>query len=191
VSKEKEPQVEYFQDLLDRFKIKDWDMCLIGDGSGSKWGYPIGWGVTAVFKADIRRKVFYGAMNDGTVNIAEAMAYLQPLLWFLGEVKKQRKESGKVVRRTVHIITDSEYVRQQGSKGHINFSTHQPIWAVFDLVKRQGVQIEWHWAKRDDVTLNMFADVLSKRARKQIKENEIIGKFAEEGINPSFANPWE
>ena len=191
MSNKKEDQIEFFQDLLDRFKIKDWDMILIGDGSGSKWNYPIGWAVTAVLKAEMGRKVFYGAMNDGTVNIAEAMAYMQPILWYLRETQKKRKKSGSITRRVVHIITDSEYVREVGSKGHVNFPTHQPLWAVFELVKRQGIELNWHWARRNDVMLNTYADMLSKRARGLFKNNEQQSALMEDGIDPEFINPWE
>jgi len=186
------PKPEFFQDVLDRFKIDEWDMVLVGDGSGSKWGYPVGWGVTAVLKKQMDRRVFYGAMNDGTVNIAEVMAYLQPLMWYMAEVRKQRKQKGTTARKhVVHIITDSEYARKVGEKGHLDFNTNQPLWAVFEFVKRQAIELHWHWAEREEIALNIYADALSKRARKQVKENDQVQSLAGDGYSAEEFNPWE
>ncbi len=188
---ETEIENEYFQVLLDRLGIEEYDLILIGDGSGSKWGLPIGWAVTAIAKTSMERKVFYGAMNDGTVNIAEAMAYMQPLLWYATKVRAERKQGGVTREHIVHIITDSEYVREVGSRGHVDFSTNQPIWAVYELLKRQCLQINWHWQRRDEVALNAFADLLSKRSRKLFKENDQENALRLRGITRDDANPWE
>ena len=34
--------------MLERFKITDWDLLLIGDGSGSNWSYECGWGCVSI-----------------------------------------------------------------------------------------------------------------------------------------------
>lgn len=176
---------------MDRLGIEEYDLILIGDGSGSKWGLPIGWAVTAIAKTSMERKVFYGAMNDGTVNIAEAMAYMQPLLWYSTRVRAERKQSRTAREHIVHVITDSEYVREAGNRGHVDFSTNQPIWAVYELLKRQGIQIKWHWQRRDEVALNAYADLLSKRARGLIKDNDQQSALRVSGIDADDANPWE
>jgi ribonuclease HI len=184
-------EIEYFQGVLDRFEIVDWDLILIGDGSGSKWGLPVGWAVTAIAKTKMEREVFYGAMNNATVNIAETMAYLQPLLWYLRRVADERKKGGTTREHVVHIITDSEYVKNVGKRGHLDFSTNQPLWGVFEFVKRQSIQINWYWAKRDDVALNTYADALSKKARKLMKENDPAAAMARAGYSAEDFNPWE
>jgi hypothetical protein len=137
------------------------------------------------------RKVFYGAMNEGTVNVAEVMAYVQPILWYLRQVQDARSNGAAVRKHTVHIITDSEYTANTGNKGHIHFKTNQLLWMVFELVKRHGLEIKWHWAQREDVDLNTYADILSKKARGLVKDNNQIKAMAENGIDVHDVNPWE
>jgi ribonuclease HI len=181
---------EGLQAFLDRLDIKEWDLLLVGDGSGSKWGLPIGWATVAIEKSSMMRKVFYGAMNEGTVNIAEAMAYMHAMLWYSAKLKAKRKK--KATReQIVHVVTDSAYVETVGNRKNVDFSTNQPIWAVMELMKRQSIKIVWHHLPRENVALNIYADLLSKRARKLVKGNDQIRALAENGINADDANPWD
>ena len=176
--------------MLERFGIEDWDMVLIGDGSGCKWDHEMGWAVTAIEKDSMERRVFWGAANKGTVNFAEMMAYLQPLLWYFAELDQREKKSKTRNRvRQVHIITDSEYVRTRGDQENRMFKRNRLLWQIFDLIQRFGYILHWHWAERDTVALNTFADQLSKAARILVKESNTL-KEVDDRIGVYDCNPW-
>jgi hypothetical protein len=183
---------ETFEQMLARLKITKWDLILVGDGSGSQRDKECGWAVTAIKRNSRKRLVFYGAMNMGSVNFAEMMAYLQPLTWYMNEVKAARSKDGRARRsdRHIHIITDSAYCQRRGDDRDTSMYVNKVLWGVFELINRQGFKLEWHWEKRETVALNMYADRLSKAARILIRD----GGAQRRGHRRSSAydmNPWE
>ncbi len=187
------PLGETLQALLARLEIEAWDLLLVGDGSGSKWDYPCGWACTALEHDSLERKAFYGAMNDGTVNIAELMAYLAPLSWYTTKVDAQRKASGDFRVRQIHIITDSSYTQGRGeAKDAVTMKRNAILWGAFALIERRGFHLHWHWMEREEAALNRFADALSRAARMQIQAFSLLPVVAEStGLDPHNCNPWE
>lgn len=148
--------------LLQELEIREFDLILIGDGSGSKWGYGIGWACVAIESGDHARRVFYGGANDGTVNVAEPLAYLIPLSWYAGKLEAAKLKGP----RNIHIITDSEYVQQRGSREQSVLSgAHSVLWAAIEMLSRRGFVITWHWIERETYALNSFVDTMSKLGR--------------------------
>lgn len=174
------------QDTLARFlathHIAAWDVLLFGDGSGSVWEQPCGWASVSIERvapqtsgaAGPVRRVWYGALNNGTVNMAEALAYLAPLNWLVAQDEDRRKNTG--MRRTahrIHIFTDSQYCRDSGNRAGRSLGKNSVLWAAFDVFKRHGYLIEWHWIRRDQVALNQYVDLLSKLARGLFVKNKL------------------
>lgn len=157
---------EPLQDVLDRLGIRNWDYLLVGDGSGSQWERGAGWGCVLIERQTGERHIFTGAVNYGTVNFAEMMAYLQPLEWLAcREVNKRNKSQIGVRALRIHILTDSEYCRNTGnSKGRM-MAKNAGFWSVFDVFARHGFVLTWHWIRRMSVGLNRYSDDLSRVAR--------------------------
>jgi len=132
-------------------------------------------------------------MNCGTVNFAEMMAYLQPLNWYASVELNNRKKSGGVRFRNVHIITDSKYCGEQGAKKDLFPKKNSALWKIFGDFQRHGILLHWHWIPRDTVELNAYADKLSKDARKAIAElrDRLEAKDLADGDvqAPYFYNP--
>ena len=194
------PGQETLQQLLLRLNIPldNWDVVLVGDGSGSKWNYSVGWGCVAIHRNRMEREVFYGGMNDGTVNIAEAMAYLAPLSKYAAEVAAEDKErrrnhpSTPPATREVHIITDSEYTRRRGEgTDSVNFKKNAVLWAGYEMFNRQGIFLHWHHLPREDAELNHYADLLSKESRMLVKQNNLEAKLLTGGQPVDHFNPEE
>lgn len=158
--------------LLERLKIKEFDLILIGDGSGSMQNYPIGWACVAIEQGQMSRRVFYGGANDGTINQAEPLAYLIPLSWYAAKLNKEGKPGARGVRH-IHIITDSEYARDQGQRLSVTTSYNTILWAAFGLLARQGLVLHWHWIERETDPVNHEVDLLSKAARALIKDTPL------------------
>ncbi len=164
---------EDLEGLVQRLKIKRWDWLLIGDGSGSNWGHECGWGCVAINRLTFDRTVFWGTMNRGTVNFAEMMAYLQALNFIDAEEMARRKRTGTVRTRSIHVVTDSDYCRSQGSSGNLMPKRNGSLWRVFEDYQRHGLVLHWHHRPRTDVALNIYADALSKAARHLAKSHNV------------------
>jgi len=160
------PRDQPLEQILTELQITEWDLILIGDGSGSSWGHFTGWACVAVEPGGIHH-VFYGGCNSGTVNTAELTAYLNPLLWYLEQVLQDKSRTGEWgTIRNVHIITDSDYSQQQGNAHKSTFMSARSILInSFEMLHRQGIRLHWHHLKRSTAALNRACDALSRKAR--------------------------
>jgi ribonuclease HI len=153
------------QEILDHFKIDECNYLLIGDGSGSRWEYPVGFGCLMIEVETDWRDWFFGGFNCGTVNLAELMAYASPLLW-LASLKRIKRTSTGACR--VHILSDSEWCVRAGN-GQWSQDTHKEIWAMFRQFRSRGIFLHWHWIPgHEGIPANEFADKLSKAARQSM-----------------------
>lgn len=153
-------------DNLDRLRkqlnIKVWDYVLIGDGSGCGFDGPCGWACVLIERRTSERVPFYGCANLGTIGFAELMAYHLPLQWIAA------KHAGGVRRcRVVHIVTDSSYAESAHKK--LTPEKNAGVLAAVQAYKRLGLELHWHWRRRDTHELNRIADELSKQARRLIQ----------------------
>jgi len=178
---------ETLEALLERLNISptEWDLLLIGDGSGSNWNFECGWGCVSIQSDTLARKAWYGAMSSGTVNFAEIMAYIQPLTWYVHREQQMRKEGFGSTYRNVHILTDSRYVQKQGERGDARGKLkNKALWQLFKSFSSQGIIVHWHWIPRESVELNQFADRLSKGARLLLKGQDLQTKVEEKAKPP-------
>jgi ribonuclease HI len=162
------PEAPGLQDLLMRFNIKDWDVLLVGDGSGSQWERACGWACVLVEQAILTPKLFYGAASAGTNYTAELEAYLRPMLWYSEGPGKERLKWRASGRTTplgqVHILTDCQTLAKQGN-GFVRRDRNRPLWAALEKIAEQGYQFHWHWMPREACALNQWADRQSKLMR--------------------------
>ncbi len=159
--------------LLSFLQIRDWDLLLVGDGSGVGWSHPIGCATVLIDRATGERKMFAMGMNAGTITVAEMMPYAYALLWYTSEQGpgKHRTTSvaGAGMPFQVHIITDSKHVADAGNHRQQRTS-HRPIWAMFDKFASMGYQLRFHHVKRSRVDLNVWADLAAGFARQRMLE---------------------
>jgi hypothetical protein len=191
---------ETLERLLKRLKIKDrdWDLVLVGDGSGSNWKIGAGWACVSIERLhEEEPRVWFGAMNRGTVNLAEMLAYVQPLTWYAAKVDHEIHVSHHrdKLTRNVHIITDSDYCRDVGTTGGELIRANGPIWQIFKIFSRYGIFLHWHWRPREDVALNVYVDALSKAARLTLDQHDPqkAVEQSSDGQQRSVTeyNPWQ
>jgi len=195
------PQAELLQKVLDRANIGDWDLLLIGDGSGTGWEDACGWASILIDKSNRARKTFYGGMNFGSVNLAEMMPYFQSMVWYHHSHGKARlKQKCPLL---VHVITDSQVTALHGNRaasGHEDLAKvgHRALWAAMREFAALGYRFEWHWAGRCDSGLNYLADLIAGLSRREIKHvgidlTGVDGVLAVRGANAiqrvTFADP--
>lgn len=167
------------QVLLDHFEISHYDYLLIGDGSGSSWNMPCGWACILIERRTGTGRFFGGAVNDGTVNFAELMAYVQPLQWIVNKTGASRRAV------TVHVISDSQYAVESNTRTSADKNV-APV-AMLNCFKRFGMTLRFHWMKRNSHHLSTLADSLSKKLRTLLKEYlRHVGADVQQQINISL-----
>lgn len=149
----------------------------MGDGSGSTWERAIGWTSVSVERKTGERQIWHGGANRGTVNFAEIMAYLQPLGWFAAREEERRKSGGTRLYR-VHIVTDSEYCKNMGNSRNRLGIKNAALWAAFDVFRRQGFILQWHWIPRQSCALNRHCDTISRLARLLVEKYNLQERWA-------------
>ena len=146
-------------ELLAHFQIEKWDILLIGDGSGSATG-PCGWGCLSIEKEGLKRTAWSGSLSEGTVNVAEYMAYIQPLIHF------SRQQTKTASCKHVHIFTDSQVV-----------ATASPSFICGKFLAdflAFGLIVKTHWLPRETLQGNKLVDKISKYARADAKDAQYV-----------------
>lgn len=161
--KTKEPKkpAQTLEEVLELTGIEDgeWDVLLIGDGSGTSWDKSCGWGVTLITSTNYRNN-YSGSFSNGTNNIAEIMAYMLPLMALsAGEVPLDIKKGCKVF-----IVTDSQYVAN-GVNERIPLKTNGEVWAAIQSVRRLGIDLKAVWVGRDEIDLNRLGHSIANKCR--------------------------
>ena len=148
----------------------DWDILLVGDGSGCGRGSACGFACLSVDRASGKTLTWFGGFNRGSVNAAELTAYLQALNHYAN-----LNELGQVARVT--IVTDSQYVKNGGQQlaQAKSFDSNAGLWAAVRTFARFGLVVKWQWHARDQVGLNTVADALSKLARRVAEQYALAG----------------
>jgi ribonuclease HI len=139
------------------------------------------------------RKVFSGAMNCGTISIAESMPYVHALLWYVEHGGKQtRKRLARQIN--VHIVTDSQFLVNTGNKLKnrtkmmTDIEKNVAVWAALVSFEKLGFKIHWHWKPRESTALNVYCDLVSRNNRLQIAELSEPNVDGEQ-INVNDLNP--
>jgi ribonuclease HI len=151
-----------------------WDVIIVGDGSGSRWGYPGGWAAVLFDRRTGLRKTLYGALSDTTVNIAELSPYLYAMQWYVrGPGKDLQKELRQYTgwSARVFIVTDCEIIAKQGNR-KAERDANGALWAGMDYFARLNYTIHYKYLGRDQLAANRLCDALSKDMRHLITSIE-------------------
>jgi len=155
-------------DVLADLGVTDWDVVLVGDGSGTGWSKACGWAAVLHDRATSLRQVFLGGLNHGTNYLAELLPYIHALLWYTRGPGKSRLHE-RIMRQPgsclmVHIITDSEILASQGN-GKAGRKENEELWLALDRMASKGYKLVWHWVARDRLGLNQLTDHMSRESR--------------------------
>jgi len=158
------------QAVLDRVGNPNWDVLIIGDGSGSGWDTSCGWCGLLIDKQTRGRRYAYGGMNAGSVNFAESMPYIQLLSWYDANGGKARlKEQGTL---NIHILTDSQVVAHWGNRAMASAvdlpRKHIMLWAGLRELRRLGYMCTFHWSPRMTTQANWACDLIAGLTRREV-----------------------
>lgn len=153
-----------------------WDLVLIGDGSGTKDISPCGWACVMLQRYPAFRRMFFGYDNTGGIMYAELHPYGQALHWHwvtLGAgMLKTRIQADPSARINVHIICDNRVVVEQGNSPDVRRNDLAIEWAKIEELQAVGYRLTWHWRPRNNVALNRLCDALASFATKVATDQE-------------------
>lgn len=152
-----------------------WDVVLVGDGSGSHYGYPGGWGVKIYDRLSDTSAVLWGGLSDTTVNVCELSPYVYGLLWHVHNHGKDHwsrrvQQCGPGVAPEplkTYVLTDCAIIAAQGSQ-QAERLTNEPLWRSLESCKFSIYDVTWVYQERDQTNDNRLCDILSKASRKAI-----------------------
>lgn len=159
------------EEILTALNIREWDLLFIGDGSGSGWEAACGWANVVVDKLTRSYMLFSGAMNCGSVNVAELMPYLHGINHFHATQGRTRLKT-RAKFFDVHVITDSKFTAESGRQaadlGQPIPKVHQGLWAAMREFARFGYTFHWHWQERSTTVFNQCCDLVASIARRSV-----------------------
>jgi hypothetical protein len=153
--------------ILAGMQIEQWDLVLIGDGSGSGWNAACGWCSMLIDRKTRGRRIFHGGMNLGSVNVAESMPYIQAMAWYDAYQRDKHQQLGST---HVHIITDSQTVAQWLNAASdvtrpIPGGSGTVLGSYIREMCRKGYIFHNHWARRMSNQVNWAADLIAGLSR--------------------------
>lgn len=169
------PRLELLQAILDRAHITDWDVLIVGDGSGTGWEDANAYASVLIDRETRGRKTCWGGNRWGSINLAEMEAYLKPLLWFDNAYGRERLKRKSPIY--VDIVTDSQVTCSHGARAadlnrELPDVSHRPMWAAMRELARMGYYLRYHWAPRNTSGLNMLSDLVAGLSRSEMLSQE-------------------
>ena len=152
------PAAQTVPALVELLGIETWDYLLVGDGSGTLWTRAGGWAAALVRHNPAHLQWFFGSSSNATNIVCEMQAYVNPLLWLLGQEKPSQKQE-------IHLITDCEHLVQQWPRPG-QWKANKQLWQLLGSLPRVGLNLHFHWIPRDTFPLNQLADELAGLARR-------------------------
>jgi ribonuclease HI len=141
--------------------MTDFDIMLVGDGSGTTVDKACGWYCGAYMRP--YTYAFRGGASNGTNNFAELMPYVHAL-WTLHSMLN-RWTYGKQHYK-VTIVSDSEVTVRIGN-GQYQATKNESLWAAMNWFKDNGYEITWIHVPRNSNPISTLADAEAKKARVQ------------------------
>jgi hypothetical protein len=137
-------------DSLFNFKLPEYDLFLIGDGSGTTIGNPGGW--CCLSFADFSWNFFAGYLNSSTNNFSELIPYIHAL-W-------AHENSHKDLKRINTVIICGNGIYQR--------SANRVLWAGINYFEEIGYIFNWIWVPRNSNELSALADKVAGGLRKEV-----------------------
>ena len=151
-------KMKNIDDLLKEYEITNWDLILIGDGSGNMWDAPVGWSCILIDRNTDKKEKFVGGSSKGTIGMAELMPYVVALNWYNETCRQDSSE------HDVYIFTDSKSTADCGNKVS-NRKKNCTMWQMIDWFESQGYCIQWIHINRNTCYEHGIADQWASNGR--------------------------
>ena len=157
---------EIINKLNNDLDLPEYDVLLIGDGSGTVSTKCSAWGCFRFLLETEKLDYYFGGSNLGTNNFAELIPYLN-VLWL-------DHYEGHDIPRRVQIISDSE-LTVKCATGEYARNYNLPIWNIVDYFKKLGYDIKWKHIARNSNQLHALCDKYAGQLRKEMERFQLTG----------------
>jgi ribonuclease HI len=148
--------------LAGQLHLGEYDLLLVGDGSGGDYQGPAGWACVA-YDRELKAGIIHaGAVTSGTVNYAELFPYLHALWYHSQEHRGQNTGSPW----QVVVVSDSEVTVRCGN-GEYGRHANVAWWRALEWYTDNGYALRWHHIRRLTNEWNVVADAIAGAAREQ------------------------
>lgn len=157
---------ETMKAVADRLGLENFDLLLIGDGSGTVWNKPCGWCCHAWVAGSPKVTEHRGGTSGGTNNFAELMPYVHALWSF--HTQAFAGTNGWVpglARIRVKIVSDSEVTVRCGNRIYAR-RANGCLWAAIEWFEANGYDFYWTHVPRNSNPANERADKVAGEVRK-------------------------
>jgi ribonuclease HI len=148
------------EDLARQLFVADFDLLLVGDGSGTVYAQPAGWGCLAYDRRKQQVNLHTGATSCGTNNFAELVPYVQAL-WH----HHQDHQQAPAIPVRVQIISDSELTVRCGN-GCYARRANACLWASIAWFEQNGYRLAWRHVLRNSNPWSALMDAVAGQARR-------------------------
>lgn len=162
-------QVGRLEALVKSLSLPDFDLLLIGDGSGTTSGNPCGWSCTAYERATGSVWEHHGGASGGTNNYAELEPYVHCLTAYRHALWSYHTTGRDVRPPRVVIVSDSEVTCRCGN-GQYQRKANGPLWASIKWFEDKGYTFSWVHVRRLTNEFNRRADKIAGTIRKKMSE---------------------
>jgi ribonuclease HI len=152
------------QSLADALFLPDFDLLLVGDGSGTTYPEPAAWGCLAYDRRKDKVTLHAGTTSCGTTNLAELMPYVQAL-WH------HHQDHGQAPTTPVQvvIVSDSELTVRCGN-GRYQRKANASVWAALRWFEDNGYRITWRHVPRNSNAWSTLMDQVAGALRRSWRD---------------------
>src|SRR5262245_57354042 len=156
--------------LAAELALPDFDLMIVGDGSGTLANTPCGWFCTLYERAKGQAGVstHFGGTSGGTNNYAELAPYCHAL-WAYHTLTYGKSPTGPAKPVRVVIVSDSEVTVRCGS-GMYARRANGALWAQIAWFEANRYVLEWRHIPRNSNPISAKADGVARKAREAMEE---------------------
>jgi ribonuclease HI len=150
--------------------LDEFDLLLVGDGSGNTVETPCGWHCSVFDRRAGTARQLFGSASAGTNNFAELSPYVHALWAYQ---TRRFGNAGAVPTNPVRVavVSDSEVTVRCGNRQYER-RANGALWAAIEWFERNNYQIRWVHVRRNTNPLSALSDQVAGLARAAISRLE-------------------
>jgi ribonuclease HI len=159
-----------FEALVSELSLPEFDLLLVGDGSGTTYTKPCGWACVAWNRLTDEIDIHNGGTSCGTNNFAELIPYVQAI-WHFDQIFRKFKEEEPTRKARIEIVSDSEVTVKCGNKEYTR-KGNACLWAAIECFEKTGwYDIHWTHVYRNTNRFSKRCDWLAGETRQAMEKS--------------------
>lgn len=157
-----------FESLASQLNVADFQLMLVGDGSGTYFNLPCGWACASYFRPTGSIKRHFGGATGGTNNYAELAPFLH-VLWVFHAAREKKYGNKNKPPVKILAVSDSEITVKCGNREYMRWA-NRALWFQLDWYVANGYHVVWKHVPRNSNPINVWADAQAGVIRQQMED---------------------